>query len=102
MSVDYTLMIKKLQKLEQVYVLFAESTRLPFIECDPEDFDDQVYMYADQESAQDAVKAYGERQMPLKTIKLEKKQMLVLLTSIHLLGAIYGIWLFTGVLSAVA
>lgn len=87
MSVDYTLMIKKLQKLEQVYVLFAESTRLPFIECDPEDFDDQVYMYADQESAQDAVKAYGERQMPLKTIKLEKKQMLVLLTSIHLLGA---------------
>ena len=47
MSVDYTLMIKKLQKLEQVYVLFAESTRLPFIECDPEDFDDQVYMYAE-------------------------------------------------------
>ena len=39
MSVDYTLVIKRMQKLEQVYVLFAESTRLPFVECDPDNFE---------------------------------------------------------------
>lgn len=86
MSVDYTLMIKRIQKLEQVYVLFAESTRLPFIECDQEDFDDQVYMYADEDSAEEAVKDYEKKQMPLKVIKLEKKQMPVFFTNIHLLG----------------
>lgn len=87
MSVDYTLMIKRIQKLEQVYVLFAESTRLPFIECDQEDFDDQVYIYADEDAAKEAVKDYEKKQMPLKAVKLERKQMPVFFTSIHLLGA---------------
>lgn len=87
MSVDYTLMIKRIRNLEQVYVLFAESTRLPFIECDPEDYDDQVYMYAEEEAAKAAAAEYGERQMPLKAVKLEKKQMPVFFTSIHLFGA---------------
>lgn len=87
MSVDYTLMIKRIQKLEQVYVLFAESTRLPFIECDQEDFDDQVYMYADEDAAKEAVKDYEKKQMPLKAVRLERKQMPVFFTSIHLLGA---------------
>ncbi len=86
MSVDYTLVIKRMQKMEQVYVLFAESTRLPFVECDPDNFDDQIHMYVEESAAQGAVKDYEEKQMPLRVVKVEKKQMPAFLTSIHLMG----------------
>lgn len=86
MSVDYTLVIKRMQQLEQVYVLFAESTRLPFVECDPESYDDQVYMYAEEAAAQDGAKNYEEKQMPLRVVRVEKKQLPTFFTSIHLMG----------------
>lgn len=86
MAIDYTFIAKRIQNLETAYVLFAVSTRQPFIECDPEDFDDQVYLFAEEETAKEAAKAYGEKQMPLTVVKVEKKQLPMFFTSLPLLG----------------
>lgn len=86
MAIDYTFTAKKIQSLETAYVLFAASTRLPFVECDPEDFYDQVYLYTEEEEAKKALKEYAEKQMPLITVKIDQKQMRVFLTSLHLIG----------------
>lgn len=86
MAIDYTFMAKRIQNLEVAYVLFAVSTKQPFIECDPEDFDDQVYLFAEEEAAKEAAKAYGEKQMPLAVVKVGKKQMPMFFTSLPLLG----------------
>ena len=45
MAIDYTLTVKKIHSLEKIYVLFSASTRMPFVECDPEEFDDQIYIF---------------------------------------------------------
>ena len=49
MAIDYTLTVKKIHSLEKIYVLFSASTRMPFVECDPEEFDDQIYIFANEE-----------------------------------------------------
>ena len=64
MAIDYTLTVKKIHSLEKIYVLFSASTRMPFVECDPEEFDDQIYIFANEELATAAAKAYAEKQMP--------------------------------------
>ena len=51
MAIDYTLTVKKIHSLEKIYVLFSASTRMPFVECDPEEFDDQIYIFANEELA---------------------------------------------------
>ena len=51
MAVDHGLIIKKLQGLETLYVSFSQATRMPYVECDPETFDDQVYLFAEEEGA---------------------------------------------------
>ena len=63
MAIDYTLTVKKIHSLEKIYVLFSASTRMPFVECDPEEFDDQIYIFANEELATAAAKAYAEKQI---------------------------------------
>ncbi len=86
MAVDYTLVIKKIQSLEQAFVLFAASTRLPYVECDPETFDDQAYIFVDEESAKKAGMEYVQKQMPVGVVKYEKQQLLSFWMSLHMMG----------------
>lgn len=85
MAIDDTL-AKKIQNLETVYVLIAASTRLPFVECDPETFDDQVHLYAEEEGLKKALQEYAQQQIPLVTAKIEQPQRRIFLTSLHLIG----------------
>lgn len=86
MAIDYTLTVKKIQGLEKIYVLFSASTRMPFVECDAEEFDDQIYVYADEEMANEAVKVYAEKQQPTGVIPMEQNQYLAFFGSLHLIG----------------
>ena len=86
MSVDNRFMIKRLQGLEEMFVSFAQTTRMPFVECDEETFDDQVYLFADEDDAKNWAREYGEKNIPLTTVKVGKDQMLMVYTSFHLMG----------------
>ena len=41
MTVDNSFTMKKFQSMEIIYVTFSQITKLPYVECDPETFDDQ-------------------------------------------------------------
>jgi len=86
MAVDYTLVVRKIQNLEQAFVLFAASTRLPYVECDPETFDDQAYIFVDEESVKKAAMEYMQKQMPVGVMKYEKQQLLSFWMSLHMMG----------------
>ena len=52
MSVDMkTAILERLRTSEAVYVLMSESTRLPYVECDAETFDDQILLFFAEEDA---------------------------------------------------
>ena len=86
MAVDYRLVIKELQGLENFYVFFAQTTRMPYVECDQETFDDQVYLFKEEEEAKKWAEEYKEKQIPLTTVKVGKEQMLMFYTSLYLVG----------------
>ena len=50
MTVDNSFTMKKFQSMEIIYVTFSQITKLPYVECDPETFDDQVYMFTEEEA----------------------------------------------------
>ncbi|MCI9500430.1 MAG: SseB family protein [Hungatella sp.] len=86
MAVDHGLIIKKLQGLETLYVSFSQATRMPYVECDPETFDDQVYLFAEEEGAKQWAEEYKEKKIPLVTAKVDKNQMIMFYTSLYLIG----------------
>lgn len=86
MAVDHRLMIKKLQGLDTLFASFAQTTRMPYVECDEETFDDQVYVFMEEEEAKKWAKEYQEKKIPLTTVKVEKNQMLMFYSSLYLIG----------------
>mgnify|MGYP001280938175 CR=1 FL=1 len=75
MTVDNSFTMKKFQSMEIIYVTFSQITKLPYVECDPETFDDQVYMFTEEEAAKEFAKSYVEKNTPLFTVKVLRKQM---------------------------
>ena len=64
MTVDNSFTMKKFQSMEIIYVTFSQITKLPYVECDPETFDDQVYMFTEEEAAKEFAKSYVEKNTP--------------------------------------
>ncbi len=79
--------LKKFQKLDNLYVLFCQTTRIPYIECDEETFDDQVFVFTREERAKEILKQYlEEKQLVLGSAKLPKAQILPFLGSLYAYG----------------
>lgn len=86
MTIDNTFMIKKLQKLEEMMVLFSQATRMPFVECDEETFDDQIHVFADAEKLQEVSKSYAEKKVMLAGVKVPKVQVKGFYNSLYAIG----------------
>lgn len=74
MTVDQVFIIRKLQSLEEMFVVFSAVTRMPFATCDEETFNDQVWIFNDQDKVQEFAKSYTEKKMPLMGVKVKKEE----------------------------
>lgn len=86
MTVDHTFIIKKIQKLEELLVPFSHFTRMPFVECDEETFDDQIHIFAEGEKLQEYCKAASESKILLAPVKVPKDQVKGFYTTLHSIG----------------
>ena len=43
--------LNKLRTVEAIYVLMSSCTRMPYVVCDPETFDDEILLYHREEDA---------------------------------------------------
>lgn len=73
MAIDNSFMIKKIEKFEYLYVLFNQQMGVPFIECDEQTFDDQVYVYTTEEMAQNGARPYTQDKILLQVLKIPNK-----------------------------
>ena len=48
--------IKNLQQAEAIYVIMSGFTKMPYVACDEETFDDKVFVYFEEEPAKEAGK----------------------------------------------
>lgn len=78
--------IQKLQTSEAVFTVLSRATRQPFVICDPESFNDQVWIFERKEDLEEAVKPLIEKKNPVAAIHVENKSFLSFYTVLYSLG----------------
>lgn len=58
-------MINKIFKVEKMCVIFCNFSRMPYVECDPEDFSDKTFLFFEEEKAKSFCESYKEKKMSL-------------------------------------
>lgn len=70
----------------ELYVVMSGVTKLPFVACDEETFDDEVFLYYRSEDAQEKAKALLEQKYMTLVVRLEDKQLLSFYTGLYTMG----------------
>ena len=73
MSVDKSSVLKKLRESDAIYVLMSDCTRMPFVVCDPETYDDEVFVFFSEEDAMRGGQEFLKANNPLKIFNIETK-----------------------------
>ncbi len=77
---------KMLRTSEQVYVIFSHCTRMPYVVCDDKTYDDEIFLYFQEEAAKKAVKKLLEQKELVQALRIEKKDLLAFYVSLMPLG----------------
>lgn len=85
MTIDNKFAIKKLQKLDGFFTVFSPLTRMPYVSCDEETFDDQVYLFSTENICKEFVSQLGSKQIPSALMKIQQPQMKGFLNSLYAL-----------------
>lgn len=86
MAGETSFLLKKFEMAEALYALFSQATRLPFVECDEETYEDCVYLFTDQEEVQKFAKSYSEKKIMLAGGQLKGPAIKSFLTSLYFYG----------------
>lgn len=86
MSVNKNEVLVQLRQRENVYVMYSKCTRMPFVLCDPETYDDEVFIFfAEEDGAQEA-RQFNESGNPVQMVKIEKKNFLPFYSGLYPMG----------------
>ena len=86
MTVDKSFLIKKIQKRTDMIVAYCGFTGMPLVVCDPETFNDQVWIFETEALLQEFAKKYTERKVLLKGIQYKNAQFLQFFSSLFTIG----------------
>lgn len=68
--------LERLRIEEEVYTILSDCTRMPFVVCDAETFDDEILIYFTEEEAQKKGKEFIKAGEPVQLVKLDKANRL--------------------------
>lgn len=78
--------IQSIQRAAEIYTIASVCTKMPYVFCDPETFDDEVFVFLKLEDAQTAAKALAEEKEPVSLVKIENKQLLHFFSNLYTIG----------------
>ena len=70
----------------ELYVIISGATKQPFVCCDGETYDDEVFLYYREEDAKEKTKRLAEEKYATAVAKMENKQLLSFYTSLYTMG----------------
>ena len=76
----------ELKDSQEMFVYLSPCTKMPFVYCDPETFDDEVLLFRTEELAKITAKEFLEKKIPLQLAKLDNKQFLIFYSSLYAMG----------------
>ena len=86
MAVDKTFLKRSIPKKESLIVAYSAFTNMPYVECDPETFNDQVFLFDSEEDLKEFAKPYIEKKQLLRGIKYENKGFLSFFSMLYQIG----------------
>ncbi len=75
-----------LRKAEQIYIIFSKCTKMPYVICDADTYDDEIFLYLSEDAAKEAAKKLLEDQEPVQAMKIEKKDFVAFYVSLIPMG----------------
>ena len=75
-----------LRSAESIYALMAASTRMPYVVCDPETYDDEVLLFQNEEPAKNEAQRLQKEGYPVQVLKLQNKALLGFYISLFPMG----------------
>ncbi len=70
----------------EMYLLYSTVTNMPYVQCDSETYDDMVYIYTTKEAADQAVKDFEEKKIPVTAKRYFNRQFHQTFFDLHLMG----------------
>lgn len=87
MENKFLMQVKKMQKMKTTYVAFGQGTKMPFITCDKDTFNDQIWVFTTEDKAKEVTQRFkDENQDFMMVARIENNQLLGFYSSLHLLG----------------
>ncbi len=86
MAEETSFLLKKFERMENIYCLFSQVTKLPYVECDEETFEDCVFLFSDEKEVQAYAKSYTEKKILLAAGLVQKNTLRNFLIGLHCLG----------------
>ena len=85
--------IHELRNREEVFVAYSQATKLPYVTCDDETFNDQARIFATEEEIKEYGKQLLEDKILLMGMKYEKKDFPRLYGTLYAIGVNSVIWI---------
>lgn len=86
MAADKKFLVRSIQRKEEMIVAFCAYTNMPFVICDPETFNDQVWIFDTEEQLQAFAKPYTEKKILLRGVKYSNKAFLNFFATLYTIG----------------
>ena len=83
---DIQEVMAKIRNHIELYAVMSMCTHMPFVYCDPESYDDEVFVYFDRNEAQQGTKCLLEQKNPIQLAKVDVKDRLAFFTSLYPMG----------------
>lgn len=84
--------VKELRNRDTVFVAYSQATRLPFVKCDEESFNDQAWIFASEENIKEFGKKCLEDKNILMGMRYEKKDYPRLYGILYAIGVNSVVW----------
>ena len=78
--------LNELKNAKDVYVLMSRCTRMPYVVCDPETFDDEILMYFSEEDIKKEGARLIEEKIPVQIVRVEGNQRLRFYANLYTMG----------------
>ena len=63
--------IKELQNRETVFVAYSQATKLPYVKCDEETYNDQAWIF----STEEGIKEFGKKMLEEKVLEIFQERL---------------------------
>ena len=84
--------IKELQTREEIFVAYPQATKLPYVKCDEETFNDQAWIFSTEEGIKEFGKKMLEEKVLLMGMKFTKKDYPRLYGTFYAIGVNTVVW----------